>query len=140
MMLMLMLVGCETDLKIAAHYEEAKDPGRAGTYYAFCRDFTRAVKLFLQCGEARIDDSINVVKKAEGLPERDTLSRLVQDFLLGEIDGKIKDPKYSYKLFMAVGDYVQVLYHFANHSHPCSIIPLINNNNMMNRLLQQQYQ
>jgi WD repeat-containing protein 19 len=48
-----------------------------------------------------------VVKKAEGLPERDTLSRLVQDFLLGEIDGKIKDPKYSYKLFMAVGDYIQ---------------------------------
>lgn len=54
-------VPARTDLQIAEHYEKAKDPANAGKYYAICHEYLKAVKLFLQCDDTKIDDAIAVV-------------------------------------------------------------------------------
>ena len=33
--------------------------------------------------------------------------RQLHDFLIGEVDGKVKDPNYIFRLYMAIGEYGQ---------------------------------
>lgn len=61
----------------------------------------------MQCGEARIDDAIALIKKAHKQPGTDMLIRQVHDFLVGDIDGNVKDPNYVFRLYMAIGEYAQ---------------------------------
>lgn len=70
-------------------------------YYALCGHYPRALKLFLQCGDREIDQSIDVVGKANN----DTLTHQLIDFLVGEKDGIPKDPNYIYRLYMALKKY-----------------------------------
>mmetsp|Transcript_4919 Transcript_4919/g.9502 ORF Transcript_4919/g.9502 Transcript_4919/m.9502 type:complete len:1390 (-) Transcript_4919:208-4377(-) len=94
-------------LRIAVYYESKEDWGNAGKFYAICNDHSKAIALFLQCGEDKIDEAIEVVKKSQGTPDAEMYVHTVHDFLIGESDGKVKDLKYIFRLFMAIGEYSQ---------------------------------
>lgn len=61
-----------------------------------CGQFSRALKLFIQCGDTKIDDAISVVGKSQS----EALIHQLIDFLIGEKDGVPKDPNYIYRLHM----------------------------------------
>ena len=90
-------------LKIARHYESKSNWGKAGEFFAICGQYHKALKLFLQCGEAEMDQAIQVVGKAKN----DMLTHTLIDFLMGETDGVPKDPNYIFRLYMALGNYLQ---------------------------------
>ena len=77
---------------------------QAGKYFAKCGQYSRAVGLYLQCGDRMLDDAIKVV----GLAHNDMLTHTLIDFLMGETDGVPKDPNFIFKLYMALGNFTQV--------------------------------
>lgn len=93
--------------RIALYYEERKDYGNAARFFNMCGNHNKALKLYLQCGEKHIYDAIGVVEATLGQPGSDILISTLQVFLIGEMDGKIKDPIYIFRLYMAIGDYAQ---------------------------------
>jgi WD repeat-containing protein 19 len=88
----------EDALRVAHFYEKAQDNGKAGKFYAMCGQYSRALKLFIQCGDREIDAAIDVVGKSQN----ETLTSQLIDFLVGEKDGVPKDPNYIYRLYMAL--------------------------------------
>jgi len=50
-------------LKIANYYEQQKDAGNAGKFYAICEDYNKAIKFYMQCGDEKIDASIKLIEK-----------------------------------------------------------------------------
>lgn len=93
--------------QIAIYYEDEKDYANAGHYYSKIGDYTKSIKLFLQCDTQQIDAAIGVVKKAQGQPGSELLVRQLHDFLIGESDGKVKDLNYIFRLYMAIGEFGQ---------------------------------
>eukprot|EP00965_Chrysotila_dentata_P057542 1908813-Pleurochrysis_carterae.AAC.1 len=74
--------------------------------YLFCfvsQDYSKALRLFLQCGERAVNQAIEVVGRARN----DMLTHTLIDFLMGETDGVPKDPNFIFKLYMALGNYPQ---------------------------------
>lgn len=76
----------EDYLQIARYFESAQTPaqhrdlGQSGVFYDKAGRFADAVRLFLQCGESRVEDAIEVVRKsvALGRPGAEELVKLVQ--------------------------------------------------------------
>lgn len=93
----------EENKKVAQYYEAAGDFKSAGEYWFICKEYTRALRLFLQCGERAVDAAIDVVGRARN----DMLTHQLIDFLMGESDGIPKDPNYIFRLYMALGNYTQ---------------------------------
>lgn len=97
----------EQYLRVAKFYENSSKKAEAGRYYARCDQHAKAMRLFLQCGEAEIPAAIDVVKQSRESPDSMMLVRMLHDYLVGETDGSPKDPKFIYQLFMAVGNHAQ---------------------------------
>ena len=89
--------------QLARYYEQKGDLGKAGHFYGLCGDYGRALKLFLECGEAEIDAAIDVVGRAND----DACTHDLVDFIMGEKDGLPKDAKYVYRLQVALGNFRQ---------------------------------
>ncbi|RHY33017.1 hypothetical protein DYB32_001946 [Aphanomyces invadans] len=96
-------ISVERALKIAQHYEQIQSHARAGEYYQVCGNYHKALRLFLQCGEAELGRAIDVVGKARN----DMLTHTLIDYLMGDTDGIPKDPNYIFRLYMALGNYAQ---------------------------------
>lgn len=94
-------ISSEDALKVAHFYEKAQDFGNAGRFYSLCAHYSRALKLFIQCGDREIDAAIEVVGKSQS----ESLTHQLIDFLVGEKDGVPKDPNYIYRLYMALKKY-----------------------------------
>ena len=58
-------IGAEDALQVAQHYERAQDHGRAGRFYSMCGQYSKSLKLFIQCGDREIDAAIEVVGKSQ---------------------------------------------------------------------------
>ena len=84
-------------------FEGRQQWGEAGKYFARAGQYHKALRLFMQCGEEHLDDAIEVVGRASN----DALTHSLIDFLMGETDGVPKDPNYVFKLYMALGNFVQ---------------------------------
>jgi len=93
----------EENRKVALYYEGKGDALRAGEFWFSCKDYSKALRLFLQCGERAVDQAIEVVGRARS----DMLTHQLIDFLMGETDGVPKDPNYIFRLYMALGNYPQ---------------------------------
>ena len=91
----------EDALRVAHFYEKAQDNGNAGRFYAMCGQYSRALKLFIACGDREIDAAIDVVGKSQN----ESLTSQLIDFLVGEKDGVPKDSNYIYRLYMALKKY-----------------------------------
>ena len=89
--------------KVAMYYESKGDALKAGEHWLLCKDHSKALRLFLQCGERAVDQAIDVVGRARS----DMLTHQLIDFLMGETDGVPKDPNYIFRLYMALGNYPQ---------------------------------
>ena len=96
-------ISSDDALKVAHHYEKAQELGKAGKYYSLCGQYSRALKLFMQCGDREIDAAIEVVGKSQN----ESLTNQLIDFLLGEKDGIEKDANYLYRLNMSLKKYEQ---------------------------------
>jgi len=68
------------------YYEKLQDFGKAGKFYSLCGQYTKALRLFLQCGDREIDAAIDAVGRSPE-KERDRLAHQLIDFLVGEKDG-----------------------------------------------------
>jgi WD repeat-containing protein 19 len=90
-------------MSIATFWENQGEPGKAGEFFSLCAQYSKALKLFLQCGEREMDKAIDVVGKARS----DMLTHTLIDFLMGETDGVPKDPNFIFRLYMALGNYPQ---------------------------------
>jgi WD repeat-containing protein 19 len=92
---------------IAVYYESTKKYGVAGEFCIRCNDWPRALKLFLQAGDDRIKDAIDLVARArrEKKQHSGKLIRMLHGFLLGELDGKPKDPQFIFDLYVAIEEY-----------------------------------
>ena len=66
-----------------------------------CGQYARALKLYIQCGDRKIDEAIQVVGKSQN----ESLIHQLIDFLLGDKDGVAKDPTYIYRLHIALRRY-----------------------------------
>jgi len=88
---------------IAAYYEQRGNAEMAGRFHAKTGQHSRALHFFLQCGERCIDEAIDVAGKARN----ETLTHKLIDFLMGEDDAVPKDPKYIFRLYMALGNFPQ---------------------------------
>mmetsp|Transcript_11592 Transcript_11592/g.10109 ORF Transcript_11592/g.10109 Transcript_11592/m.10109 type:complete len:368 (-) Transcript_11592:489-1592(-) len=87
-------------LRIAQYYEGKNEFGEAAKYFELAGNSVKALKLFIQTGTDYVDYAIELVARIK----TDQLIHLLLDFLTGESDGVPKDPKLTYKLFMALGD------------------------------------
>ena len=72
-----------------------------GRFYSLCGQYSRALKLFIQCGDKEIDAAIEVV----GRSQNENLTHQLIDFLVGEKDGVPKDQNYIYRLYLALKKY-----------------------------------
>ena len=50
--------------KVAQYYESKGDALRAGEFWFSCKEYNKALRLFLQCGERAVDQAIEVVGRA----------------------------------------------------------------------------
>ncbi len=94
-------IGSEEARKVAIHYEKIQELGKAGRFYSMCQQYSRALKLFIQCGDREIDTAIEVIGKSQD----EALTHELIDFLVGEKDGVPKNPNYIYRLYMALKKY-----------------------------------
>ncbi|KAL0480339.1 hypothetical protein AKO1_007082 [Acrasis kona] len=90
-------------LSIAEYFENKGEAATSADYYVRVREYDRALKLYLKCGEDQVDKAIQVI----GLANNDALTTLLIDFLMGDMDGAPKDPKHIFKLYMALGNFKQ---------------------------------
>jgi len=89
--------------RVAQYYDARNDALKAGEFWFLCKDYSKALRLFLQCGERAVNQAIEVVGRARN----DMLTHTLIDFLMGETDGVPKDPNFIFKLYMALGNYPQ---------------------------------
>jgi tetratricopeptide (TPR) repeat protein len=94
-------ISTEDALKVAQYYDKLTDFGKAGKFYSLAGNYSRALKLFLQCGTAEIESAIEVVGKSQN----EQLTHQLIDFLVGEKDGIPKDANHIYRLYMALKKY-----------------------------------
>lgn len=96
-------ISTERAARVAQHYEQTHAPARAAEFYQICGNYSKALRLFLQCGDAELPKAIDVVGKARN----DMLTHTLIDYLMGENDGIPKDPNFIFRLYMALGNYAQ---------------------------------
>lgn len=94
-------ISAEDAMKVAHYYEKSQKKGQAGRFYSLCGQYSKALRLFIQCGDEEIDAAIEVVGKSQN----DNLTHQLIDFLLGEKDGIPKDQNYIYRLYLALKKY-----------------------------------
>jgi len=94
-------ITAEDAMKVANYYEKTQKKGQAGRFYSLCGQYSKALRLFIQCGDDEIDAAIEVVGKSQN----DNLTHQLIDFLLGEKDGIPKDQNYIYRLYLALKKY-----------------------------------
>ena len=66
-------------MKVAHYYEKLHKKGQAGRFYTLCGQYSKALRLFLECGDDEIDAAIEVVGKSQN----ENLTHQLIDFLLG---------------------------------------------------------
>jgi len=94
-------ISAEDAVRVANYYEKSQNFGQAGKFYSMCGQYSRALRLFMQCGDRQIDAAIEVVGKSQN----ENLTHQLIDFLVGEKDGVPKDPNYIYRLYLALKKY-----------------------------------
>lgn len=63
------------------------------------------MKLFIQEGEPKIPDMIDMVSKVK----IDSLTHELVDYLMGETDNIPKEPQWTFKLYRAIGNVKQAV-------------------------------
>lgn len=81
---------------LAQAFEAKRDLARAGDIWFEAKDYAKALDRYLQCGEKLLDRAIDVVGRAKAdrtgikAAEAEKLTRVLVDYLMGEVDGYVK--------------------------------------------------
>ncbi|RLN32585.1 hypothetical protein BBJ28_00018526 [Nothophytophthora sp. Chile5] len=103
--------------QVAEHYEKTA-PERAAEFYQAAGNFHKALKLLLACSAAgggaagsssgsAADAALVRAIEVVGAARNDMLTHTLIDHLMGEQDGIPKDPHHIFRLYLALGNYVQ---------------------------------
>jgi WD repeat-containing protein 19 len=90
--------------EIAAYFESNRNFFEAGKHYFHALQYSKALKMFLQCG-SQDSDAIDLAIATVGEAKDDLLTHKLVEHLMGEQDGIPKDAKYIFKLYMSLGRY-----------------------------------
>ncbi|XP_013100268.2 WD repeat-containing protein 19 [Stomoxys calcitrans] len=96
--------GKSSDYLALAHYFEGeKYTLLAGKYYFLAREFTKALRFLLKASAFTNDESqaLSMAIDCVATSNNEQLSTQLIEFLLGEVDGSPKDPRYLFRLYMA---------------------------------------
>lgn len=89
----------EEHQKIASYYEGKSMWGKAAKHYEKSENYSKALKLYIQEGEPRIPDMIEMVAKVK----LEALTHELVDYLMGETDGVPKEPQHTFRLYKETG-------------------------------------
>lgn len=90
----------ENFFSVAQFYERRKMPLQAGRYFQIAGNFPMALGCFMQSSDAAaVRAAVEVVGKAKS----DALTNKLLDYLMGEVDGEVKDPSNIFALYMSLG-------------------------------------
>lgn len=92
-------------MKIASFYEGKSQWGKAAKHYEKCEQYSKALKLYIQDGDGRIPDMIEMVAKVK----IDALTHELVDYLMGETDGVPKEPQHTFRLYKETGQVGQAV-------------------------------
>ena len=91
--------------RVARYFESKGDAMQAGKYYSKCTQYHKALKIYLSEPDKCLDAAIDVV----GVAQSEMLTNTLIDFLIGEVDGIPKDPRYIFKLYLALGNFTEAV-------------------------------
>lgn len=92
---------------LALHFENERNYLLAGKYWYHAKDYNKAMKHLLKAAKSNSDENealstaIDVVASSND----EVLANQLIEYLLGEVDGMPKDPKYLFRLYMARKQY-----------------------------------
>ncbi|XP_037944539.1 WD repeat-containing protein 19 isoform X2 [Teleopsis dalmanni] len=93
-----------SDYLVLAHYfENEKYTLLAGKYYFLAREFTKALRFLLKASAFSNEESqaLSLAIDCVATSNNEQLATQLIEFLLGEVDGSPKDPRYLFRLYMA---------------------------------------
>ena len=92
---------------LALHFEAERKSLLAGKYFYFAGDFSKAMKHLLRCAQNKGEESeaIGLAIETVASSKDDRLGTQLIDFLIGNVDGSPRDPKYLFELYMALEKY-----------------------------------
>ncbi|XP_055855460.1 WD repeat-containing protein 19 isoform X1 [Episyrphus balteatus] len=90
-------------LALAHYFESEKHTLLAGKYYFLAREFSKALKYLLKASSFTSEESpaLSMAIDCVASSNSDQLANQLIEFLLGEVDGSPKDPRYLFRLYMA---------------------------------------
>ncbi|XP_033342026.1 intraflagellar transport protein Oseg6 [Megalopta genalis] len=91
---------------LAMHFESQKNNLLAGKYYFHAKEYQKALRHLLKAAQLMADENevLSLAIDTVASSKDDKLSNQMIDFLLGG-DGLPKDPKYLFRLYMAIKQY-----------------------------------
>lgn len=90
-------------LLLAQYFENEKYTLLAGKYFFWAEEFSKSLKYLLRASALGTDEPAALALAIECVSRSkdDALTNQLIEFLLGEVDGKPKDPKFLFRLYMA---------------------------------------
>eukprot|EP00794_Sanderia_malayensis_P019431 gene19431-21353_t len=90
---------------IALHFERKGQHFLAGKFFHLAGQYNKAISHFIQCNVNEHNVSIDYAIETVGMANDDKLTHTLIDYLMGELDGNLKDFKYLFRLYMALKRY-----------------------------------
>ncbi|XP_030375229.1 WD repeat-containing protein 19 [Scaptodrosophila lebanonensis] len=90
-------------LALAHYFESEKYTLLAGKYYFLAREFTKALRFLIKASAFSNEESqsLSLAIDCVATSNNEQLASQLIEFLLGEVDGAPKDPRYLFRLYMA---------------------------------------
>jgi len=93
---------------IAVHFESEKNHFLAGKFYYLSGQYAKALNHLLSIPDDDSEEnskSLNLAVDVVGAASDVKLTKHLMDYLLGDVDGTPKDPKFLFRLYMALKHY-----------------------------------
>ena len=87
--------------EVATYFEKAGNATKSAKYFEIAEMYDKSLELLLQEGDSKLSEAIKLVGKSKN---EDLIAHLI-DYLMGDIDGKPKEPIYAYQLYLVMDDY-----------------------------------
>lgn len=90
-------------LAVASYFDSERHTLLAGKYYFMAREYAKALKFLLKASKFSNEENtaLSLAIDCVASSNDDRLAGQLIEFLLGEVDGTPKDPKYLFRLYMA---------------------------------------
>lgn len=90
-------------LTLAQYFENEKYTLLAGKYYLLAKEFTKALRFLLKASTFNKEEpqALSLAIDCVASSNNEQLARQLIGYLLGDVDGTPKDPRYLFRLYMA---------------------------------------